>query len=326
MYPYEPPLEPTSMLSIDVMTGKRIEWHDEEAIKKLLDEAFGEDPPSETKDVSREPSRKDELQKEPTEHIENKEKILAYQFIAASELQELKTSLTEISSLQLNKQLEALCFPKDKSHFSYSEIRNEICAINMALNERQEIAPQYRSMCKPPRLSDKKYSSSDSTMSNDRQIIDIHWLWSSAEKHSHIEPPEYKGILSNTEFDYQLAEKFVTHVGVTDLKAKLLGLTELEELTLFSLQRKTTRDRMSTINKAYPDGVIKIRSAALSPRSKISAHKLEETYIVYKALKIARGSPSQAADIYRLMTNNEITQKQVSKIKAWLIQKKVNLE
>lgn len=325
----EPPLKSTNFLSIDVVTGKVIEEknhsegrYDLEELLKKLDEAT----PGETTEVLTEEPLDTDTQHGPADLVSNKKAIGEYQFVSPSILNDLKTSFADTPSQELNERIGALCFPKDKSHFSYLEVRNEICAINLVLNERHQLAPQFRSMRKPPRVSEKKYNESDSILSNDRQIIDIHWLWLSPQKHFHIKSSEYKGLLSGQDFDWELAERFVKHVGKAGLKADLLELTELEELMLFSIQSKASKDRLSTISRAYHEAVRKIRTAASSPKSKFPADKLENTYKIYSALKIARGSPSQAAEIYNLITTEDIDQKKVSRIKTWLLKNKINLE
>jgi hypothetical protein len=325
----EPPLKSTNFLSIDMVTGKVIDEKspsegvcDFEELLSKLDEVT----PYETTEVLKIATLGTDHQNLPNDLIENKKEVGEYQFVSLPILNGLKTSLSDIPSQQLNELMRTLCFPKDKSHFSYLEIRNKICAINLVLNERHQLAPQFRSMCKPPRVSEKKYNKSDSILSNDRQIIDLHWLWLSHQKHSHIEPLEYKGLLSGKNFDWELAERFVKHVGKTGLKADLLGLTELEGLMLFSIQSKASKDRLYTISRAYHEAVRKIRTAVLSPKSKFPADNLENTYKIYSALKIARGSPSQAAEIYNLITTEDIDQKKVSKIKKWLLKNKINLE
>ena len=326
---FEPPLEPTAFVSIDLVTGEVIdeknhseERNELEELLKTLDDVI----PDETTEVLTTEPLETDPQNEHSDLIDNKKEVGEYQFVPPSILNDLKTSFSDTPSQELNERIGALCFPKDKSRFSYLEARNEICAINLVLNERHQLAPQFRSMCKPPRVSEKKYNESDSILSNDRQIIDIHWLWLAHQKRSHIEPPEYKGLLSGKDFDWELAERFVKRVGKTELKAGLLGLTELEELMLFSLQSKASKDRLSTISKAKSEAVIKIRTAASSPKSKFPTDKLENTYKIYSALKIARGSPSQAAEVYNLITTEDIDQKKVSRIKTWLLKNKINLE
>lgn len=321
-------IKDVKIISIHPQTGKVIEDSEDEDdyFKKLLDKVLDDDPPEVASENSTEQALKNVYQNGAREDIENIKENREYQFISISKLEKFKALFSSTKSSQLNERMEALCFPKDKSYFSYSEIRDEVCAINLELNQRQEIAPQFRSMCKPPRVSMTKYNELDSMMSNDRQLIDIHWLWLSYDKNSHIEPPEYKGLLSGKDFDWELAERFVKRVGKTQLKSSLLGLTEFEELMLLSLQRKSTKDRLSTIGNAYSDAVGKIRTAALSPKSKFPIDTLENTYQIFRALKIARGSPIQAARIYTLITTEDIDQKKVSKIKKWLLKNKINLE
>lgn len=61
----------------------------------------------------------------------------------------------------------------------YLEVRGELCAISILLNERGDYAPRMRSMRIPESRKNSRttYPADEHALSNDRQVIDLHWLY-----------------------------------------------------------------------------------------------------------------------------------------------------
>ncbi len=249
-----------------------------------------------------------------------------YSFTLNENIKKYMNILEALSSPDLSERLRACCYSRkdDRLAISYLTIRDEVGAINLLLNKRKHFAPYFRPMLKPPRLG-KAYTEEDKLLSNDRQVIDLHWLWEYAKGTSINGPTGYKGLCSAENFDWALASKFVEKIGKTKLKAVLLGLSEFEQLTLFSIQDTQTRDRWNTIKKAQKEALKKFRSAALSAKSKITKETLDTLLNIYLSLRLSRGSPSKASEIYYLMTATEINERVVARRKEWFNKHKINI-
>jgi hypothetical protein len=174
---------------------------------------------------------------------------------------------------------------------SYFEARDELCAISILLNERGDYAPRARGMRVPvaPRKSTTKNPVAEHALSNDRQVIDLHWLY--CRQLPVIDSPGYEGMLnSGLPFDWHRASNFVNRVGTMEKKANLLGLTEYAQLQLAAIQSKSVSDRWVTIREGLRKQQEVILTSASAPSSRLSAEVIRRLPNIYRALRVARGS------------------------------------
>lgn len=201
----------------------------------------------------------------------------------------------------------------------YFEVRGELCAISILLNERGDYAPRMRSMRVPISRKNSRttYPADEHALSNDRQVIDLHWLY--RQQVSVIDTPGYEGMLNpEWAFDWLRASNFVNRVGATEKKANLLGLTEYAQLQLAAIQSKAVSDRWGTIREGLRKQQEVILTSANAPSSRLSAEVIRRLPDIYLAAGVARGSPGLAAEAYRWIAGGEISVKVMSRRLQWL--------
>jgi hypothetical protein len=193
-------------------------------------------------------------------------------------------------------------------HTEYSkfDFRKQYCRTAIALNNRQLLAPAARPKIsisyKPAALSD-----AEKLISNDRQVIDLHWLWCLGYQPERCNGPTYRCIFDPAEFNVERAWAFVSQVGAVKLKVEKLDLAINEQLLLASLRGSEARSE----DKAIDVGVQKFRKAisGLNGPTGIDAKRWA---MVRKADLIARqdGSEPTAAvviKVYRWLTADGVT-------------------
>jgi hypothetical protein len=201
----------------------------------------------------------------------------------------------------------------------YFEVRDELCAISLLLNERGDYAPKVRYMRVPPsvRKLSTKYTADEQALSNDRQIIDLHWLY--LKQVPVMDVPGYEGMLNTgLEFDWLRTSLFVARVGSTEKKAMLLGLTEFDQLQLAAIQTKAVSDRWRTIREGQRSKMGMIRTAASAANARLDAQAIARLPEIYLALRVARGSSGMAADAYRWIAGQTISKKEMSRRLLWM--------
>ncbi|MBK9445777.1 MAG: hypothetical protein IPO00_06630 [Betaproteobacteria bacterium] len=99
----------------------------------------------------------------------------------------------------------------------YTRVRPFVIAISMILNERQVCPPRFRPKRKVGRISKGiKWDGESSMLSNDRQVLDLHWLACSG---SDVQPSgKWASLFSADGLNFNLASEFVATVGETATK------------------------------------------------------------------------------------------------------------
>jgi hypothetical protein len=195
---------------------------------------------------------------------------------------------------------------------AYVEIRSGVCAISILLNEAGWPAPRFRGMRRvPPR----NISADDKLLSNDRQVIDLHWLW--CLRHQPPRKP-FKQLLSAPEFDYEFASTIVATPRKAEEKAAALGLSDRQEALLGALQRAATRSRWARIEDAANQLERLLRDKAASGASKLTEAGIKRRINAFYALKIEHGEPSSATVTYRLISGDAMSVPAMKKLKKEL--------
>jgi hypothetical protein len=196
----------------------------------------------------------------------------------------------------------------------YREVRQRLCALSLALNEQGVIAPRFREMRKPYTVRGKVRTEEARDVSNDRQIIDLHWLhcrW----RESRATPPtikkKWRSMFGGEELDFRLAEAFVTTVGSADGKVGDLCLSPTEQWQLSTLQSEAIRRHARRIEEQLGKLVGVLRDE--SRRNPQLAEHIEDWAKCWFVGQIARGSPSEGCRFYRFMTGEKISRQLMNK-------------
>lgn len=145
--------------------------------------------------------------------------------------------------------LDAMAFKLLKSSLTpahYLSIRPYVIAISLVLNERKVCPPRFRQFRTPPPKSTGEGSEPwASLLSNDRQVIDLHWL--SCNDRSFRPRGRWSGIFAETGFDFVMASRFVATVGDHETKLDELGIHADERVQFAALQTKAMAGRWRDI-------------------------------------------------------------------------------
>lgn len=201
--------------------------------------------------------------------------------------------------------LQRYCFDKldaDGNRLPYDEIRTIILFAQIMLNLKGEIAPRFRPMrspCKPGGGVD--YPTEHILLSNDRQFIDLHWIYCQQLNANSI--VGYKFLFDKSKpFDITLAENFVAKAGGYERKSNLLGLPEIQQFQLASLQSQNVKTRWKTIKGYCERNQSKLKDIFINPKSKYPREVINDSPDIHKSILITRGSPSDALKVFKLMT------------------------
>lgn len=202
--------------------------------------------------------------------------------------------------------LKDMCFIKSSTGsakwIDYRTIRPSLCAISIALNERGAPAPRIRLMQKPPGFVG--LNETDKLLSNDRQVIDLHWL----KLYESLEPKSpYEKLFEGAALDFGAASNFVAKVGAATTKVAVLRLTERQQLLLATLQTKKVRDRWKAISDGIERADILLREYVETGSSRLVLDRVPDCIHCYIALRIARWELTTAAGIYEHLAGKEMS-------------------
>lgn len=222
----------------------------------------------------------------------------------------------ELDNTQIKERLSCLIEQYQDGLSSYAAIRAEFCALSIEMNRRKLMAPRFRPQPKCPR-NESARKASDKLASNDRQVIDLHWLKCRGFKNANLRSP-YKKLFSDAVFDFGLATEFVTKTGRVSVKAdEILHLTRHEQLELAVIQSDAVRREFAILQTGFTDPNSGIRTPArriaITQRIKTAAHKnprLRGQIQAYETLWLAREladchSPKHVREWLGLITGTE---------------------
>ena len=231
-----------------------------------------------------------------------------YSFGLDSEGHKHATELVKLDPAELVESLRQISYDRVTSsgeRVSYLDIRSEVCAINIALNIEQIIAPAHREMRRPSnrKMRPGAFTTDDEIISNDRQVIDLHWIHTLKFPVNRV--TGYAHLFERPDFDWKLAGQFAAIVAKRDTKAERLGLPEFHEMQLCAIRSSSTVARYQTIDKRIKSSLRPIK-AYLSGRSRYEGDVLANADRLYKAMLIARSNPGKARIAYKQMTGHDI--------------------
>lgn len=124
---------------------------------------------------------------------------------------------------------------------AYHQIRDEYCALSLAMNECGEVPPKFRLMRPLPRRT-AKATPDDTLMMRDRQVIDMHWLHCRGKRDA-APDKNFANLFTSDDFDFDLAAVLAAQPWRAEVKAeKVLNLIPHEQLQLAILRTKAVAD------------------------------------------------------------------------------------
>lgn len=196
----------------------------------------------------------------------------------------------------------------------YSEIRALVCAINIRLNELGELLPRMRPARKHKFVRNMKPSQDMSDLSNDLQVIDLHWL--SLHGRAEMRPAgKTARIFSGGAFDVVAASQFVKK----NDKVSRLGLTELGQLMMSVVNSKRADDRWIAILGACRDAELTMLANSRQDRSRFDAGLIPARREEYMALRMASGQVKTATEILSLIAGRTIRPSLMQRRRDWFV-------
>ena len=228
----------------------------------------------------------------------------SYRFDIQEAIRERRSAVVRMRPPALYEILETLSFHREPGlglPLSYGDIRVWWCLINVRLNELGLDFPAFRPNRRPAKPAGG-YTGDDTLLTNDRQLIDLHWLWHSG---SPVTPkPKHRTIFDTRPhpetgaeaFDWELAAHFVGRVGAVKTKLEDLKLHEDEQFPLMALRSDAVKQRQADILKrcAELEGVL--RRQAARRNSRLDPVTIPDWIQDYVALRLAEGSPTEAVN------------------------------
>lgn len=192
----------------------------------------------------------------------------------------------------------------------YSAVRNEMCAVHIEMNLRQQRAPRFRPQ---PRLQRKIGVGGETDLARDRQVIDLHWRAHSSEKP--LAPvQDYPGIFENAPFDFEMASRFAQLEWKSQTKVVHLHLSDEMQWEHALLQLPGIRDKWRTIengdvrgHQVKQTGAPHVESSlrdAMSNAPHLKAH-IPGMVLTWKARRVIGDNPKRIANLVALMTGEK---------------------
>lgn len=204
--------------------------------------------------------------------------------------------------------LQKKCFDEVDEYgnrLSYIQIRKLVIFASIMLNLKGEIAPRFRPMRTPCKGGGRvDYPTEHILLSNDRQMIDLHWIYCQSLNANSIKG--YQSLFDKFRpFDVVRAAVFSSKAGAAERKSNLLGLPEIQQFQLASLQSTQVKTRWKTINNYCERHQSQLKDLFTAPTARYPKDIIMAASDIHKSILIARGSPSNALKIYSLMTGKE---------------------
>jgi len=229
---------------------------------------------------------------------------------------DIEAGYKAMATSDLMAELERLSYgrcPDSGQPRPYQDVRPGVCAISLELNLRGGCCPGSRPMRKvvrPTHLSDE-----EKLLSNDRQVIDLHWLW----RNQRVKAGIHSQRLQAAQFPFDWAADFVSRRGSGAQKAKALALAETDQLLLAVIQTRAVAERRRAIQNAIEATWQAIANIASSPASRLSSEAVAQLQSIHIALRIARGSPALACEVLLAMTGEVVAPSAMSAKKSWFV-------
>lgn len=169
----------------------------------------------------------------------------------------------------------------------YHLIREQYCAISLAMNERGEVPPKFR--CQrplPPRT--QKATADDTLMMRDRQIIDMHWLHAQG-KRDELPDRAFANLFVDEELDIDMAAILAEKPWTNETKAgTVLNLIPHEQLQLACLRTKAVAEAWRNAENSMKTTIDRRLRAQLVSEPSLKPH-IEDLKLLWLADKMLGG-------------------------------------
>ena len=194
--------------------------------------------------------------------------------------EELKGELTRLSD-------------KTRDHsspqLSYSDVRDDFCTVSMLMNERGVLPPRFRARCKGQKfVTGMAWSDDMKLQSNDRKIIDLHWLYSTGIRDK-LEDAEFRDLLSGGDFNFENASRFVSKKWTSESRAQnILVLADGVQLQLAALSSSEVNKRWEEVSAKSVSILRKLKNAAFR-KPRLTADVLHDFKLLWMAEELCSG-------------------------------------
>ena len=203
----------------------------------------------------------------------------------------------------------------------YYKIRESYCALHIHFNQQNLIAPAFRPLRKLTKNTG--LSNSEIALSRDRIVIDLHYLHTHYRQVLVPQKSEFSHLLTSDTFDFQSASEFACKKWTSGSRVKILNITENIQKELLSLKSKKVKDELYKLDRTITTFDNQIRELASRPKSRLKHDDIPLRISEFKYLKLANGSPSEAAKYLTKVTGVQLDCKQMtSMIKSLSARKK----
>ena len=148
--------------------------------------------------------------------------------------------------------------------------------------------------------------------SNDRQIIDLHWLHTQHRELVKTRDYSLKYLFAEAEFDFHLASEFVRRPMKTVDKARKLGISSQIQAELLTIKTADVRKLQSATKRQAERAEVLLRDRVQNPRSRFPESNFDSSCIAFKCLALGNGSLLTAAYYWNLADiDNSMNEKQL---------------
>lgn len=175
----------------------------------------------------------------------------------------------------------------------YRGVRERYCAVSLALNEEQRMAPAFRRQPKPrPVVAGK--GKDDLLLHKDRLVIDLHWLWVRNIGVGTAKPQYARLLDSSAPFDFALAASFASENWSSEERAtEQFALSDSVQWELATLKSRAHKDAHRMIFDGGRDGSKRVPSKSSFVRRAVArwaeeSRPIRDQQAAYLHLWIAR--------------------------------------
>lgn len=186
----------------------------------------------------------------------------------------------------------------------YDEIRSEHCAANIQRNFIGVRAPAFRSgrKARPAHIFKKGEEYPDYELSNDRQVIDLHWLFLHHKNEIDTSDEDFGALYERDDFDFELASEIVNKKGGGKLKANILGLSSDTQLEMATIHEPSIRKfKKQVLGVERKEAIKRIRNKG-KQLDKEGANKWANMYV---ALRLSLGVISHGKILFGFIEGQE---------------------
>lgn len=231
----------------------------------------------------------------------SKPAVLGYKFPIL-----LSMSSDEPDNDLLNRELDSLSRPRCSvtgKLVSYLSVRERVCQINLTMNSHCVRPPFFRHSRKSPPGTTKDPSLK--ILSKDRMIIDLHWLHSNGYRRE-LDDLNFRDLMIHDNFNFSLAEQFVTKAWKTDLRVtKILLLTDVEQWQMGVLRASDVRNKVQRLGNEARDINQSLRSIAQRTRKLLPEH-VESFTQLWLADQLCDGGPQSLIALVNAWQNGTV--------------------